>query len=135
MRYFLIAAVLMLLSVSFLSLNANQNVSSAINSTRSLIDRVNQSGYLIFYPNMTLADKFLNEAEMSNNSTETYILLDNATNAAREQEISIYKYRGISFIIMVALAVASLIILLVFVVPKQKNAKINKFKKRQFKNK
>lgn len=130
MRYFSVAAVLLLLSFSFLSLNASQNTVSAINSTRSLIDKINQSGYLIFYPNMTLADKFLNEAEMSNNSTKIYILLNNATNAAKEQEISIYKYRAISFIIMVTLAVVSLIILLVFVMPKQKNAKRNKFKKR-----
>ena len=130
MRYFSVAAVLLLLSFSFLSLNASQNTISAINSTRSLIDKINQSGYLIFYPNMTLADKFLNEAEMSNNSTKIYILLNNATNAAKEQEISIYKYRAISFIIMVTLAVVSLIILLVFVMPKQKNAKRNKFKKR-----
>lgn len=104
------------------------NISAAINYTNNTINAINESNYLIFYPNLAQSYFYLSWAEnVSKNDTPmAYTLLDNALYTAKQQQQSIYKYAFISFVVLLVLAivVALLIYRIMYaplVVAKKKN--------------
>jgi hypothetical protein len=84
-----------------------------INNALSVIDAVNQSGYLIFYPNLTQAYAYLNRSmTVLNASPEASVVLANkASNEAMSQYEQIGAYRQQSLVVMLALTVVLAVLL------------------------
>lgn len=91
----------------------------AINSTAAFINRVNQSGYLVFYPNLTGAYANLNLAknESQVNPPFAYQLLAKARSSAQSQEDAINQYKGDSLYVLVILAILLVILLYLLMKP------------------
>ncbi len=87
----------------------SMNISSAINYTKAYLLSVNDSAYIIFYPNNAKAYAYLEKAEnlSKNDTTSAYALLANAIDFASHQESNIYRYQEASIITMAVLAVIS----------------------------
>ena len=66
----------------------NPNVTLAINDTAQYIQQVNQSAYLIFYPNLTQAYSYLNQAKNASQKSPSYaqLLLTKASESAQQQQ-------------------------------------------------
>lgn len=104
------------------SLNSSSNLTAAINSTQQYISKVNQSAYILFYPNLAASYAYLNLAEnvSSTNASYSYALLAKARASAQNQEAGISKYEQISLYVLVALAILLAIILYAFMIPYKK---------------
>ncbi|MEM0149556.1 MAG: hypothetical protein QXW10_01525 [Candidatus Micrarchaeaceae archaeon] len=91
----------------------SMNISAAINYTKAYLLSVNDSAYIIFYPNNAKAYSYLANAEniSKNDTAGSYVLLGKAIGYASYQEAEIYKYRAVSIVTMVVLAVIFGIIL------------------------
>ena len=89
------------------------NITAAINSTRQYLDRVNDSAYLIFYPNLDYAYNALSEAVnvSHTNTTEAFSLLQLATSIATAAQSNLNKYSLVSFYALVIVSVILVIIL------------------------
>lgn len=89
------------------------NISASINSTRSYVDMVNQSAYLIFYPNLTAAYGYLDSAVNVSRTNPAYaqVLLGRARESARIQLAAIDGYRTWSFYILAAASVLFAVLL------------------------
>ena len=89
--------------------NAPANFSSSFNATLRYIGTVNQSSYIIFYPNLTGAYSALANAksEYAANASAAYFYLDEAHERAATELARIYSYRADSLIVMGVLAAAS----------------------------
>ncbi|MCL5117468.1 MAG: hypothetical protein M1124_01400 [Candidatus Marsarchaeota archaeon] len=94
-------------------------INSSINQTREYIQTVNRSAYLIFYPNLSLAQSYLNKSiSIQSNAiipdqqkaADISSFLAKARLSAYEQQVNIYKYRAISFKVLI---IALIIILFV----------------------
>ncbi|MDE1870426.1 MAG: hypothetical protein KGH71_05620 [Candidatus Micrarchaeota archaeon] len=94
-------------SANYTSAYANQTV----NQTLGCINQINDSGYLIFYPNLTSAYSYLSKAQQSEvSSPESAILYSHMAAAQAQSEYSkISGYKTDSFWIMVFLSLISLI--------------------------
>jgi hypothetical protein len=105
---------------------ANQTINNAM----SVIDAVNQSGYLLFYPNLTQAYAYLNRSMvLLNASPEASVLLANkAADDAMAQYSMISAYRQQSILAMLALTAVLALILsrLMRPVPVRSNSKSKK---------
>ena len=117
-----IFAMLIFYSISAHAQNssvANSNLTSAINSTEQFIEKVNQSGYLIFYPNLTKAYSDLNVAknQATVNPAFSYQLLAEAKNSAQSQENSIYQYKTDSLYVLMVITISLIIVLYVLMKP------------------
>ncbi|MGC8670112.1 MAG: hypothetical protein ACP5TL_03105 [Candidatus Micrarchaeia archaeon] len=88
--------------ISYAGANVTGSLNSSINSTKEFITLVNQSAYLIFYPNLTAAYSYLNKAEnMSTKDPQNASsLLAKARSNAEEQLNTIYKYRTDSVVLL-----------------------------------
>ena len=82
-----------------------------INQTLGYINQVNESGYLIFYPNLASAYAYIQKAQQSaTTSPDTAILYAGmATTQAQAEYSRISGYKTLSFWIMVFLSLISLI--------------------------
>ena len=96
---------------------SNTSLSSQINSTLSYINQVNQSSYLIFYPNLSSAYNEINMARNSSNSITINHLLESAKSSAEQQNNMLNNYRYISFIVMLILVIFSSILLYKLTLP------------------
>jgi predicted PurR-regulated permease PerM len=119
----------------------NQNYSYAqsnqiITNATKYISSINQSGYLIFYPNLTQAYKDLTLANQFHNSSPdtsiTYALM--AKNEASIAYTKIISYKIESLTIMIIAALISLVVLYLFMKPvnineNSKKKNIHKLKK------
>ncbi len=96
------------------------DLGSAINSTASFINMVNQSGYLIFYPNLTQAYSYLNLAKQDSQSNPgySYLLLTRAKASAQAELNSIDQYRSDSLYILVIFAILLAILLYLLMMPR-----------------
>ena len=106
------------------STTAQANATSfgaALNSTTSYVDSINQSSYLIFYPNMTAAYNYLSLAknESQTNTTYAYLLLQKANESAQLQAHLLFRYQQLSLLILIALAILLAAILYFFMRPKR----------------
>ena len=108
-------------TVSFATIGAsNGTINIAINETYAYIQLVNESGYLIFSPNLTQAYNYYYRAvNLSANDPDTAVtLLAQAKQSASQQQQLIYGYRDTSFIVMAVLTVVSALILAYFMWPR-----------------
>lgn len=73
------------------------------------VSSVNQSGYLVFYPNLTQAYAYLGKAQAAYNSSPAAAVLyaDEARSSAEEQYGAMSGYRNLSFAMMAVLTAAS----------------------------
>lgn len=100
--------------------STNSNLSRAINYTASYIEIVNESAYLIFYPNLTGSYYYYNQAinaSKSNNSSHAYALLHKARDVADVQLAMINRYRTTSLYVLIAITIILGIILYVLMRP------------------
>ncbi|MGD0729560.1 MAG: hypothetical protein ABR981_05785 [Candidatus Micrarchaeaceae archaeon] len=109
------------------SSNVSSNLTIAINSTQSYIETVNQSSYLVFYPNLSTAynDLALARNESSINISDAYMLLGKAKESAEEAQSRISQYKTISLYLLVIVGVILAFSLYVLMspskAPKRKN--------------
>ncbi len=107
-----------------------QQANATISQVTQYVNTVNESGYLIFEPNLSAAYRYLNKAisiyNMSPNTAVIYA--DNAYASAHQEYISISYYRTASLPIMIAFTVAMTILLYRFMVPVSGKAKTGKGK-------
>ena len=128
MRMLYLALGMALLSFTLLysgaSSNGSTNITAAINSTRQYIDRVNQSAYLVFYPNLNYAYNALNEAVnvSHTNATEAYSLLQLASSSAAAAQRHIYQY-SLASIYALAVISAALAAMLFYLMRKPKKSR------------
>jgi len=89
--------------------SSTANFSLALNNTIAYIERVNQSSYLVFYPNLQQAYAYasLANSTFKNGSAQAYALLSDARKSAAVQLEYINSYRTVSFYIMLVLTAAS----------------------------
>jgi hypothetical protein len=92
---------------STIPINQSMNFSHALNSTLGYLKMVNQSSYVLFYPNMKYSAILIQKAKNASlkNPSMAYYLLSEARVNATEQLNAINKYEDISFMAMVALAI------------------------------
>lgn len=95
------------------SLSQGYDIGAAINSTRSYVDKVNQSAYLVFYPNLTAAYGYINDAAnvSHTNPAYAYALLGKAMSSAEQQLNLINRYRTESFYTLAAVSIILAILL------------------------
>jgi hypothetical protein len=88
--------------------NVPANLTLAINSTRQYVESVNESSYLLFYPNLTYAYNALGTAVnvSRTNATEAYELLKVANTSAADAQRSIYRYALDSLYALAVISVA-----------------------------
>jgi hypothetical protein len=116
--------------------SANQsnrgNITTEINSTASYIEQVNQSSYLIFYPNLTSAYKYLEMARNESQLNQDYALslLAKARESAQTEQNLILRYQNISLYSLAALTVFLAIVLYVFMKPNKRGNRPEKRQKR-----
>jgi hypothetical protein len=99
------------------------SINNSINSTAAFINNVNQSGYLIFYPNLSAAYNYLQLAKenaISGNVTYSYILLARAKQSAQVELESMDKYKTDSLYLLIASTIVLAIILYMLMMPKEK---------------
>ncbi|MCL4372201.1 hypothetical protein M1373_02685 [Candidatus Marsarchaeota archaeon] len=100
-------------SNAYLATVSQASINASINKTESLLNEVNKSSYLIFYPNLKQAYSDLSKAKSIAN--EDPGLAENLLNlsyaSAQSQLSSINKYRNISFVIMLLLTAVSAVAL------------------------
>jgi predicted PurR-regulated permease PerM len=91
----------------------NSSINSTINATASYIQQVNQSAYLIFYPNLAQAYGYLQKAEniSKTNTTGAYSLLSKARASAAQQESNLDSEKQDSLIVMVLLTIITTLLL------------------------
>jgi hypothetical protein len=87
--------------------NGSTNITVAINATRQYLEKVNESAYLVFYPNLDYAYNALNDAvKLSRtNTTGAYALLQLATASAAAAQHRIYQYSLASFYVLAIVSV------------------------------
>jgi hypothetical protein len=120
-----ILAMLLFYSISIHTQSASisgANINSSISSTAAFINKVNQSGYLIFYPNLTAAYNYLQlakENSQSGNITSSYILLAKAQQSAQLQLDSMDQYKSDSLYILIVSSILLAIILYMLMITKK----------------
>ncbi len=89
--------------------NASANMTAAINSTSQYIESVNESAYLVFYPNLANAYNVLNASVNASrtNTTKAYALLHLARASAAAAQHQIDQYYSVS---LYTLAISSVIL-------------------------
>ncbi|MCL5093186.1 MAG: hypothetical protein M1128_01820 [Candidatus Marsarchaeota archaeon] len=99
---------------STIAINQSMNFSHALNSTLGYLKLVNQSSYVVFYPNMKYSAILVQNAKNASikNPGMAYRLLNEARVNATEQLNAINKYEDISFLVMVALAIITGLLLM-----------------------
>jgi hypothetical protein len=120
-----IAAALLVIALMAAGASAQQQLGAANYSSKyanatladatAYVQSVNESGYLIFYPNMTQADAYLAKAAATYNTSPSasVIYSEEAQAAAREQYGSISRYRETSFAVMAILSAFSAVVVAV----------------------
>ena len=117
------AVILMSLTFSLAAQtgNAIAEANSIINNATAYVNTVNQSGYLIFYPNLTKAYSYLNKSEQVYKSDPNAAVRDAnlAMDSAKSQYERISAYRSTSFIVMAIATVVSFVLVYVTMKPKR----------------
>lgn len=95
------------------------NITTAINLTLQYVNNINQSSYLIFYPNLTKAYADINLArnESQINAPYSYVLLAKARQEAQYQLSLINQYRSESLYVLIIFGILFVILLYVLMKP------------------
>ncbi len=134
MRGGIAAVLLMALAMASLHAAAAQgmsfpdsgNFSQALNITYSYVNSVNDSSYLIFYPNLTAAYHYISLASNAPDQASAYALLDEARSSAMGQETRLNGYKAASAYILAAssIGLVALLALLMRRIPsRRKNSR------------
>jgi hypothetical protein len=101
---------------------------ATINQAVSVVNQVNESGYLIFYPNLTQSYLDLNRSiSLYNASPASAVIFANrAASEANVQYMLISGYKQISFIIMLAFTIIFTLIIIKVMKPVKSVAKRRK---------
>ena len=104
--YIAFGAALLLSILAFQTLPQGYSMNTTINSTLAYVNKVNQSAYLLFYPNLAPAYNDINKAinVSKTNPAYAYTLLGDATSSADNQLNLINGYMDISFFVLVVIA-------------------------------
>ncbi len=121
-----LAFMLLFYSIQSTSIN-NTYALQLLNESQSYVDAINQSGYLLFYPNLTKAYNDLNMSRnYLNNSINSSIYYANLAKSDANSEYSkISQYKQNSFYAMLIFTVASGLVLYA-VMQKVKKGKMRK---------
>jgi len=121
--FFVLALAGTMLMQSADAVTANTSISASINSTESYINMVNKSEYIIFYPNMTSAYRYLSMAKNASKTNPQYamVLLNEARLSAEAQLVSVYKYRTLSVAVLAITGIILAIIIYWYMRPVAKN--------------
>lgn len=123
----LLSAVLLLPMVLLSSYNAtNQsNAATALGSATAYVNYINESGYLIFSPNLTTAYNYLNKSSgmISTDPANAIAYANAARYGALQQYEKINSYRAYSIIGMAAFTVLMAAILYLYMQPVRKYAR------------
>jgi hypothetical protein len=108
-----VIAMLVLFNYAHAAVLNGTNMSYAINTTEAFVNRVNQSGYLIFYPNLTASyhDISLATNYSKSNASYAYSLLSIARENAQAQQLKIYQYKTYSLYVLILSALILLCVL------------------------
>lgn len=82
-----------------------------INQTLGYVNTINQSGYLIFYTNLTRAYSYLTKAQQIQGVSPSLAVLysNQAASEAQKQYLQMSTYRLVSFFIMLILSALALV--------------------------
>jgi hypothetical protein len=96
-----------------------QTANQTLNTANSTLELVNESGYLIFYPNLTQAYADLSKAQSLYNTSPsgTIVFADKAMNEANAEYQRISGYRTYSMVAMLVFTVFFLVLLFRVIVP------------------
>ncbi len=99
---------------------------STINSTANYIETINQSGYLLFYPNLSKAYSYLEKARgiYTKSPSAAVVYTDQAEAYAREQYAIMAQYKFYSFIAAAIFTLVMGAILYLFMIPVKKKGSI-----------
>ncbi len=131
-RYIMLGMAVIAMLVSYISLSHSQsssihgsNIADEINSTSSFIKMVNQSGYLIFYPNLNVAYGYLNLAkeQSQKNVSYSYMLLAMARDSAQSQLNMIGQYKTESLYVLIISAAILAVVLYFLMIPRKTGVK------------
>jgi hypothetical protein len=105
--------LLLLFSLLARCASAQAGIGVEVNSTRSYVDTVNESAYLIFYPNLTAAYNYVDSAANVSHTNPAYaqVLLGKARESAEAQLAGIDRYKAWSFYALVATSVVLAVLL------------------------
>ncbi len=106
-------------------------IGASINSTTAYINKVNQSGYLVFYPQLSQAYGYLNQAKNQSkaNLTESYFLLAKARASAYSQQQSLAQNERYSLYALVLISVFLAVLLYVLMAPYRARRNVGKRRK------
>ena len=98
------------------------SLNQSINQTAQYLMTVNESGYLIFQPNLTQAYGYYSKAVnlSAKDPAQAQQLLNQARASASAQELKLQQYKGTSFTVMAILTILSGILLFSFMRPREK---------------
>ena len=120
--FFLSLACVIFLSgaQSTISNFSSEYANATINQAISVVNQVNESGYLIFYPNLTQAYHYLDIAKTqpANSTAYAYSLLAQARSSAQSQLNAMNAYKTYSLYATVASAVIFAVLLYVLMAPR-----------------
>ena len=133
-----LSLILALLLLSFLPTTAqgtvkanNPNITIAINDTAQYIQQVNMSAYLVFYPNLTQAYSYLDQAKNASGKSPSYaqLLLTKASESAMQQQSILSSEKSDAIIVVAVLLFVSAVSLFMAMSPRKK-AKMTSKKRR-----
>lgn len=87
----------------------------------NIINTINQSGYLIFYPNLTSAYFYLNASKNKSrtNYSIAYSYLLRAKNSAQQAQVQLGRYQYISILVSILLIAVLFVIIYMLMIPKK----------------
>ncbi|MGI0100237.1 MAG: hypothetical protein ACREBH_00725 [Candidatus Micrarchaeaceae archaeon] len=100
----MMAMLSLCINAQYSTVNSSTGIGVAINSTKQFISTVNQSSYLVFYPNLTESYMYLHMAvnESKSNPGYAYILLGEAKASAQHQKQKLASYKTVSLYVLAA---------------------------------
>ncbi len=107
--------------INLTNITNNTNIKLLINQTNAYIKKINQSSYILFYPNLSNAYAYMNKTNnltlihSMKNTINTIKLLNKARLFVFYQQQRIYLYRQVSFKIISVLIGFTLILFYFFV--------------------
>lgn len=115
--------VMVLLFSSMLTATASAysrgDANGILNQTSNYLGEVNESGYIIFYPNMTSPYSYLSDAYNALNASpdQAVAYANMSMGAAQEQYNRISAYKSESLVVMALLTLISAAVFYAFVMP------------------
>ena len=120
----LICLAIGILVLSLFSYSQATGIGAAINSTLDYVNMVNQSAYLVFYPNLSASYSYIGSAANVSHANPAYgqELLAMAMSSAKRQLDNVDAYRTESFLALGAVAVVLVVLLNRLMRPKKGRA-------------